>query len=265
MPIDERKPRYAQVGWPKEMFSTKGWQSSIKKADNARAGQNIYTLKLSAVRRACHAALCYYLLNNDGECRLAAREGLRQAHEYFFGNWRNEIPSGSYSDHPPDPAFWHRIASWSDCYIESLLWATCLDDWESVGRFSEYVTDDVNLDVEQHPENRAWLLCLAATLRNDETAASPHADYIISRPRKRERLLAAMLQGILSKDEQRANETANEYFSFYLRSEREIHLITSKIMIDGTVLINLAAHLGMPFHVSDSALPHVVAPVFKNR
>jgi len=62
---------------------------------------------------ASNVAICYYLQGNLAEAKRFAREAVDAVLDYFFGDWRQQVPTelGTL-----DPAWWHAHISWADFF-----------------------------------------------------------------------------------------------------------------------------------------------------
>jgi hypothetical protein len=199
----------------------------------------------------------YYLVGDRTNAVKWAYNVLDFADEYFFGNWRDRIHSGNYHNDPPDRAWWDKYASWQPQFEACLLSVSCLTEWERLQKFASYFREDVDINIEQSPENRAWLLTVARALLG-KSLDGELANVIKSGKRKREKLLLDFLEAVLSGDERQLNASAAAYFKYYLKSEAPKLDITKKVAIDATFLVHFAAHRGRKIEIPQSVQDHIV-------
>jgi len=139
------------------------------------------------------------------------------------------------------------------------MWAMCLGDWHSVGRLSGYVTRVCELNIEQSKENRAWLLILAAVLRDDSFADFQAERGLIAASRgKREKLLLRLLEAILDPPSADLEAATSDYFRHYVKFESKREFLDSKVAIDGTILAHFAEKRGTPLPLPASLTDYIV-------
>jgi hypothetical protein len=204
-------------------------------------------------------AIQFYLLDDLQNTRVWASKVLDYAAEYFFGDWRDRIPSGDYGNEPPNRDYWDRKATWRYEFQACLLWSSCLADWDGLRRFAAYLRDDVIRDVDQPNENRSWLLAVARVLQG--TQLDQLAEYVAvihQGTRKRERFLLAFLDAILNADDTALARATKDYFKYYKSSESKKQEITAKVAMDGTFLVNFARYRGRSIEVPANVQDHIV-------
>lgn len=253
--------RAHRVGWPLELSDIEASYRSIEmNAQPCRVPRDVRDQRHHDLDIKFLLALKYLLLEQFSEVREAAREVVLSAEEYFFGEWREILPTGNAGDEPPNPEYFHRYAAWAhELYTGSVLWAMCLEDWECVKRLSDYVTRVCELNIDQSKENRAWLLILAAVLRGESIDGfQEEREQIVSGRSKREKLLLNLLEAILNPDSADLGCATKEYFKYYRQVENKRHSITSKVAIDGSILVHFAERVERPLPIPATMEDYVV-------
>jgi hypothetical protein len=253
--------RVERVGWSRELCDPEASRKSIEK--NKRPPQDVCDIqyqKETDLHCKILLALKHWLLEQILEAKEAAREAVSSAEEYFFGEWRQILPAGNRRELPPDPEYFHRHAAWAHSfYPGATMWAACTGDWQFVKRLSGYVTRDCKLDIDQTNENRAWLLILAGSLRGDSLVDyRDERGLIVSGRAKREKLLLVLLESILDPSPARVESATKDYFKHYSKVEAKRQLITSKVAIDGSILVQFAERRGTPLPIPASLDDYIV-------
>lgn len=204
-------------------------------------------------------ALTAYLADEHRISAEWARRCLNSTEEYFFGSWRDEEPSGNYGDQPPDRAWQDRTCSWSSAWQDALVWCSSLGEWDRLLRFAEYPRDDVQLDIDQKKENRAWLLVLAGVLRGrPREQLQEHVATILEGRRRRERLLLWTLEHILEGAEEEASGSLADYATYYKTAEFPKMDVTLKVAMDATFLVHYAEYTDVEIEVPEKLKDHIV-------
>ena len=204
-------------------------------------------------------ALEAYVAEAFSVTREYAQKGIENTHEYYFGQWRDTVPSGNYRDRPPDRAYQDKIMPWSTSWQDCLLWCSVLGRWDDLLKFAEYPKDDIKLDIDQSPENRAWLLLVAGKLRGRPIEElQPFADTVVNGKRKRERLLLALFEAILEEDPHYATSCLKDYATYYKVSEFPKDEINKKVAFDASFLVHYAEFTDVQISVPDKMKDHIV-------
>jgi len=252
--------RYKILGIPRELledeYNLESLQEKLANVDEI----NDFTCHAKSIVAdvASILILDYCLLDKFDEMWSWMPRALDFAEDYFFGDWRDKVLSKNGTE-PPNREYWDIIALWNDAFQSSILWCACLGQWDRAKRFAGYVRDDIGFDPEQSGENRAWLILLAGVLRNRPwKEVQPFQDTILNGSRKREKLLLGFLDAILHGDDKTLHTQAQQYWKYYKSSESKAHMVTSKVAIDGTILLYYAEHLGRTVDVPDNVALHIV-------
>jgi hypothetical protein len=89
--------------------------------------------KAALVDDATFIALCYWCEGRSRDAKTYAAECVKHGVEYFFGKWREEIPTDLKTR---DAGWWRIHSTWVTPFREALCWATALGDWKSVQRLA---------------------------------------------------------------------------------------------------------------------------------
>jgi len=204
-------------------------------------------------------AIQHYLSDDLEGTRDWAVRVMAFADDWFLGPWRDRAPSGNYHDQPPDRAWQDLNMPWQNEFQASLLWGSCLGEWERLGRLASSLRDDIMQDVEQTPENRAWLLIAAGIVRGRPwNEMKEMIDTVQDGRRKRERLLLDLLDAILHGDDSRLSETSTRYFQYFKKSESKEFSITAKVAIDGAFLLHFGRHQGRHVAIPSSVEDYII-------
>lgn len=248
-----------RVGWPADRCDP--WACIRAVERNLAAVPRPTTINFIQATKAKEsdiAAISFYFLE---EFTLAQEWGdkvLMFGEEYFFGGWRDTWPSGEFSNEPPNPLYWRKLA-WQDEWLPCLLWGSVLARWETLTRLATYFADDIPVDIEQSDANRAWLLIVAGVLCGRAWNEMEHHTKMIGGSRaKREKLLLDFLDTILHADDEQLASTASAYFKYYKSTEWKKPFINNKIMLDGSFLIHFAEHRGRSIPIPSNIVDHVV-------
>ena len=206
-----------------------------------------------------------YVLGGRSDLKDAANAAVHGADFLFFGDWKTISPTPPRWERPPDPEYWHQKWGQDDDFVEAACIASCLERWDFIERLSKYMSeirwDQIEvepgmrwIDIQDGREESAWRLILAGViygLRLDREL-EPLVEIVIHGRCARERLLFRWLEAIAEEQPDEAIQTrANEYFEYYLKHEVRQQLITAKVMIEGTLMVNYTRHRGRKLVVPD--------------
>jgi hypothetical protein len=197
----------------------------------------------SGIIHATHlVALCHYLLNNDKDAIEYCLKISDFALEYFYGTWRNEVPT---DDKIIDPVWWKRMGGgWIDEFRHAMLWTTCLRQWGKVVEIAAYPTPECveYLPIKVNPY-LAYYLCLAVVIRGEKLESYKKYVEIIERgSRKKEKLMLEVLKAIDGADKALFDKAFVDYMKYYEKKEFPADDFDEKVSIDGTILFNIALH-----------------------
>lgn len=179
--------------------------------------------------------------------------------KYFFGAWRDQVPSGNRRELPPDRDYQDRTKLWEMHWSYAIVWFSSLNRWNDLLDFASYLRDDVVPDPEQSKENRAWLLFVAKVLRGDpREETQPLVDTIFAGRRKREKLLYRLFDAILEGDEESANGALKDYSTYYRATEFPGDDLTKKVAFDASFLVHYAEYRDMEIQVPPKMVDHIV-------
>jgi hypothetical protein len=212
--------------------------------------------KWSAVSDSDLMCFQYYLTDRRHEIPQYARPMLDYAIEYFFGDWRSVVPT---DDGKLDAAWWKQGA-WVGQFRASILWGTCLGEWKMVREISMYPTEECMLNNLEPRETKAWYMILAIFLREMSLDnADKYISLVEGGKQKRAKILLSVLRTIVSRDSEAFAREFAAYMKYYKAREYSIPQITEKLAIDGTILFNVARHLGMNVEWPDKYMDHYIS------
>jgi hypothetical protein len=201
--------------------------------------------------------LIYWLREEVEAARSWASQLLDAADDYFWGDWRIDLPAGNYSDQPPDLAWHRRHMTWKSELEESLIWGSCIGAWDRIATIAAYPQDDVKLGVEQSRENRAWLLILAGHLSGRPwSELAPHVEVVRAGRKATEKLLLDLLEAILAGDDARIAGASDAYFAHFRKGVNSRDLYR-KVAREVSILRNLGDRLRHPVPVPPKLVDRV--------
>ncbi|MHC4759002.1 MAG: hypothetical protein ACYTE8_10125 [Planctomycetota bacterium] len=130
-------------------------------------------------------------------------------------------------------------------YRESLFWASCLGDWDSVQKLSEYPTAECPVGRYESKLFCKWWLLVAAVIRGEKLEGLAYVEAVEKSRRKYFRLLLFMLRAILAADSESFNTHLKAYLDYCKKNTFNRPEIDEKISRDGTFMINWARHKGL--------------------
>lgn len=217
------------------------WQESIQKPKWPGIIPDAYG---GLITHGSMVAYCYYLEGNIDEAIEYAGKVASAAIDYFYGNWRNEALT---DEKTIDPVWWKRFASWIDELRASLLWSTCLKQWDKVAEIAKYPTPECveYLSIKVNPY-LAYYLCLAVVVRGEKLDQYQKYVEIVERgSRQKEKLMIEVLKAIDTQDKNAFDKAFQEYLKYYKKREFPKEVFDEKVTIDGTILYNIAKHDGL--------------------
>ncbi len=252
---------YEQHGFSRDLVDPGGDIRSVERWLGSEDRVDIAIERRSCPVTTGHlVAVKYYLLDDHANARLWARKVVDFADEYFFGAWRDRVPSGTYQDKPPDRAFYDKRAGWLPELQAGLLWGSCLGEWDRVGRYAAYLRDDVIRDAEQSVENRAWYLILAGGLRGRPWAEMTEFVETVRRGRrKQEQLLLDVLESIyVGDDSRKVDDASTFYFRHHKRTRAKSPSIPERLAIDYSIVSLLAKQIEKSPQLPENSEKYIV-------
>jgi len=252
------KAKHKKLGLRGRDLSTKWEEKQLNRIPKLMKEKphDIDMYKLDYVYTTHFIALNKYYLDERREAIRYAQLMIDYTVEYFFGNWRREVP---IDDSPPDAHRRKRCEPWTDEFRESIFWASCLGEWGKVKQLAEYPTDECPVGRYEPKLFCIWLLTLAAALRDKSLDnVKDYTEKIDKSRRRYYRLMLNMLQAICEGDSNRFNEQLKLYLNYcnehtFCRPE-----IDEKISMDGTFLINFALHKNLNVQVPPEYTDRIV-------
>jgi hypothetical protein len=218
--------------------------------------RNTHTVKALRVSEPNFAAYFYCLLENNTEAKKFAIIAVESAIEFFFGEWRQQVPT---RDGSLDPEYWKVNSGWDSEFRGALLWASCLGDWNSATKIAQYPTAECcNKYAIKNPEMN-YPLVLAAFIRGDSLeSVQSSIDVVEKGVKKKEKLLLAVLMSIVKKDKEMFDEAFLEYMKYFKKKDAKSQLWTERFATEGTILFNLARHKGLEVDSPEKYRDHFI-------
>ena len=217
-----------------------GIKKSLEKLNKAKYPDDIIS-NLSARCDLLAFYFCY--LEQFDEAKKYAQRMIDYTLEYFFGDWRNEIP---IDGNPPDAELRKKYEPWTRQFRPAIFWASCLGDWEKVRELAEYPTKQCPVGRYEPKLFCYWLLLLAGVLRGESlNSLQEYVDKVSKSRRRYYILLFNMLKAILDADSEHFNHELEKYLDYCNEHTFNRPEIDEKVSIDGTFLINYARHRGL--------------------
>ncbi len=223
-----------------------------------RDGTTDAYLKNGYVFDAWYATIGVYLLDDYCAAKDWAKRTIEYADDYFFGAWRDEVPSGNNHREPPS-RIWHDLhSSWVMPLQSALVAASALGLWERAERFATYPREGIRENDGISAACDSFWLYFCAVLRgaSQETVAK-HSTAVLEQGNKSDRLLLAFADAVRGADNKALQKAADEYFKHYKRVEAKKQYISSKLAMDGSMVLHWARHLGRTVVVPNEVRDHI--------
>lgn len=258
MTTEHSSIRRDRVGWPRGDLRPASQEVDLNESLARQVSDNILSSALDGHVFSAHiTALSYYLEDQSTSARRVALLTLDLANQYLFGEWRDRIRCKEYNHDMTLREFWNRNASWESSVVPGLLWSAVLGEWDQFTKVGSYLRDDVRL--EESEELTAWYLILSGVARGRPwEEMEKFIETIRQGKSKRERLLLDALSALLGKSDAPFQAALNAHFDHYKRTEAKKDEITSKLAIDGSILVHLARHRGLEVTVPAKAMDHFI-------
>jgi hypothetical protein len=201
-------------------------------------------------------ALDYYLLDDPRNTAKYARACLKQADEFLFGNWRNEFKT---PDGRIEPRWWKERFTWMEVFGHCLLWGSALADWDFLKRVSAFPEENACLSMGTKPQDRDSFVAIATMLKGCPSEKCVHnINRLSAGPKKGGKLLSVALLALLNADAAAFGESLTAYLQQYKKGEFPKEELTSRISIEGTLLMRWGRHLGIKVEVPNQFQDHIV-------
>jgi hypothetical protein len=212
--------------------------------------------KAALVDDATFIALCYWCEGRSRDAKTYAAECVKHGVEYFFGKWREEIPTDLKTR---DAGWWRIHSTWVTPFREALCWATALGDWKSVQRLAGYPTKESKPGVDATREDAAACFALACVLRNAPAADYAHCFTIIEKGKKEKpKLVAAVLGALRARDAAQFQKSLESDLRYFRKSEFKKTSLDKLLSLDGTTLLNIGLHMGLAFSIPPEVEDHII-------
>lgn len=187
-------------------------------------------------------ATWYWCDGDKGESRKLAAKCVEHGIDYFFGDWRNEVPTDLKTI---DPSWWRKYAAWQTAFRLVVCWASALADWNAVQRFCGYPSKDTKHGVDGSREDAAAYLALASLVRKAPAAEYEHCFQTIAKSKKQKpRYIAALVRALASQNQAEFRAGLEAYLKYFRQHEFNRRSITRLLCYDGTTLVNLGKQQG---------------------
>jgi hypothetical protein len=233
------------------LYERFGWvikpETYLENLDYARLDpprlDSIPDRKGDRVACASNVAICFYLLNQKKKAARYARETVDATIEYFFGKWKEKVPTDLGN---PDPEWWRVHDLWIPTFREGLYWASALGDWAKATKIAQYPTPK---SYGFPKEDKALYLLLAMVVRGGDPKEFQSVSDQISRGKKEKpKLILRVLQGIEQKNQGDFQRSLEEYLCYFRKREFRTKELNKLLATDGTILLHLGAREGLEFH-----------------
>jgi hypothetical protein len=158
------------------------------------------------------------------------------------------VASGNDRNRPPDAEWWHArdFFKLRDC-TESMMLASTLNDWPFIERLAKHMIAIPWQNIRDGREENSLRMVLAGIIAGIPLSDKRIVEFIkkiMCGNKKKEKLLLRFLIAIVEGDDAELQTAADAYFDYFLKVESKKTSITNKIMIEGTLWVNLARHRG---------------------
>lgn len=234
---------YERLGISSNLIDVEGTKECLELYLKGTKDPNMdYVYKRTVVTESGFLCLYYYCLEDWLNVRKYAQVMFDGLKDYFFGEWKDITPT---DDGIIDRNWW-KITGWITEFREGLLWASCLNKWDTVFEIAQYPDDQCRRNTLYSKEFHQWYRLLAALLRGESiNKLTRYTEFIENSRKRKEKYLLSLLRAVLDKDSDRFNKILREYMKYYKKREFVKPEITEKLAIDATILFNLARHKGL--------------------
>jgi hypothetical protein len=186
----------------------------------------------------------------------AARGVLQAVTEYFYGDWRDTLPT---PDGKVGHEEWRTVCLWYEEVMQSLSFAAALSDWESMSKIAAYPPENKLPEAAKAIGESAWGWALITFLRGQ---SHEKVDGFLKKAEclekaKRLKLLAPVLRALMNKDAAQYEKTLLAYLAYYRKSEFK-RVIDKIVALDGTTLYHLGRKQGFKVKLPENVADHVI-------
>lgn len=237
-----------RLGWRPEQVPL---DSAVRMFEQLKAAESQYGTdmikKLGFVERGWNVAYYAYVLEETNVAIEWAHRTGELAEDYFFGSWRDEVPSGNGRDRPPDRHWYDHHGPWVQPLQYGLLATLALGDAARTKQIAGFPFEDALGDHGVDAACDEFWLILTRVLRN--VAVEPFAFPPESNKcNKTDQLLLQFLEGIARLDADLAQRAVNAYFKILTKTHGQGILL----WLDSSILLHLAQERGLHLQVSDN-------------
>lgn len=210
----------------------------------------IRSSRQSLVETLSAAAIAHYLAGKDAKARSFAERVVPSAAEYYFGDWRNRIPSGTRSDAPPNSEWWHDKEPWMHTFRAALCWGSVLKDWTGLKLLARYPDDKRMVDGgAEKPAMKSVLVDVAKFLSGGLVrGVAERCSALVGFDWRGTAHFAHGMDAIVSGNSRAAQNSIDSFFEAWHKRKTSNDL-TDTVSYDGTFMVNLAAHAGLKIKV----------------
>ena len=252
--------RYERIGFPEKRLELDLLVNWFANAENLKVKfENAWWGYSALTQDATHISVFAFLIDDLSLARLWAQRSLDYASQHFWGDWRDQIPTGNSRNGPPSREYQDINAPWDTPFQCALLCGSCLGDWDWLARLGRFFRDDIRLHTGKMDSNWSWYFLAAGVLRDRPwSELTAFFDKTQNSPQKREKLLARLLASIVHGLEEDRAKATKEYFTNFKRSERKSDNITIMLPWDASFLVHYAKHVGKPLPVPPDVVDYVI-------
>ena len=211
------------------------FERALRSSESTRLTEKLVpAVKGDLVSESCYAAIAFYCSDRRERAWTFATKCLGYAEDYFFGDWRSQVPT---DEGTLDPTWWRRVMPWVDRFRYSVCCAMVLGKPEIAKRMAEYPARD---SWAKNLGEREAFYGLACFLRGDTKEISRAIELAETSTSEKARHVAEVLRALVARDQDMFQRTFEGYLAFFRRSEFNPNRITQLLCLDGTSF----AHLG---------------------
>jgi hypothetical protein len=175
--------------------------------------------------------------------------------DYFFSDWRKKV---AVNDKTYESYRWKEHGSdWYSEFPISVLWTTCLGQWNKAKKIAEYPTRECYSERTKGSPEVCYYLILAAALRGESLdTVNDFIEVVETGVKKREKLLLAVLKTIVQQDKKAFDKVFLEYMKYF--NKRECSRGINTLAKDGTILFNFARYKGLNVEFPNEYRDHFI-------
>lgn len=205
--------------------------------------ENTWVVLSGRIQDRAEVAVMYYLQEDLHASARHAHGVCTASLEYLFGSWRREVvPSTKWEG--TALSFWRTQMPWLYEFRLGLVWSSCLGDWKTVKKLSDYPDDDcVNVGSDFAASDRSWYILLAKRIRGEQASGLLSYEEVISAgTKKKPKLLLDAGRALWKDDASGFNTAIDSYLKYFKISEFADSEggLAATIALDATLLVHLA-------------------------